>query len=239
MSYYIGLMSGTSVDAVDAVLVDFQGARPHLLCSHSQPMPAALRDQILALFTPGEDEIDRMGVLHRQLGYVYRDAVAALLQAAQIPPEQVLAIGNHGQTIRHRPRLAAAQAFSLQIGDHHYLAQATGICVVGDFRARDIALGGQGAPLVPGFHQAVFGSAEINRCVLNLGGIANLTYLPTSADCTGFDTGPGNGLMDAWIARIQNQPFDEGGQWAAGGRLNEGLLVRLLQHPYYTLPPPK
>lgn len=239
MSYYIGLMSGTSLDAVDAVLVDFAGPTPSLVCSYSQPIELPLRTQLRELFTPGPNEIDRLGVLHRQLGYLYCEAVEALVQKAHISKTDILAIGNHGQTVRHRPRFSADQAFSLQIGDNHYLAQATGICVIGDFRGRDIAVGGQGAPLVPGFHQAVFGSAHTCRCVLNIGGIANLTYLPSHEECIGFDTGPGNGLMDAWIQQEQNQPFDSRGQWAACGQVNQGMLERLLQHPYFALPPPK
>lgn len=239
MRYYIGLMSGTSVDAVDAVLVDFQGPAPVLLHTYSEPIPPSLRAQIIELFTPGPDEIDRMGALHRQLGYLYSSAVTALLTLAEVPTTQILAIGNHGQTIRHRPNPAAEHAFSLQIGDHHYLAQTTGICVVGDFRGRDIAVGGQGAPLVPGFHQAVFGSATASRCVLNIGGIANLTYLPGEGACIGFDTGPGNGLMDAWIQRHQNLAFDADGLWAASGSVDSGLLVQLLSHPYFSQPPPK
>ena len=239
MSYYIGLMSGTSLDAVDAVLVNLNGPTPVLLGSHSQAIPPALRAQLSALFTTGPDEIERMGPLHRQLGYLYCEAVEALIQAVPVQRSQIITIGNHGQTIRHRPRLEADRAFSLQIGDNHFLAQSTGICVVADFRSRDIALGGQGAPLVPGFHRAVFGSSQINRSVLNLGGIANLTYLPTTGDCIGFDTGPGNGLLDAWVQQVQNRPFDADGHWAASGVVNTELLAHLLNHHYFVLPPPK
>lgn len=239
MSYYIGLMSGTSVDAVDAVLVDFQAAAPVLVSTHSEPISPSLRTQLIELFTPGLDEIDRMGALHRQLGYIYGSAVNALLSQAKVSSRQVVAIGNHGQTIRHRPSCKAEQAFSLQIGDNHYLAQTTGICVVGDFRGRDIAVGGQGAPLVPGFHQAVFGNAQASRCVLNIGGIANLTYLPLKGACIGFDTGPGNGLMDAWIQQQQNLPFDADGQWAASGSVDHELLQQMLSHPYFAQQPPK
>jgi anhydro-N-acetylmuramic acid kinase len=239
MSYYIGLMSGTSLDAVDAVIVDLKDPSPALIGCHSEPIAEALRGQLLGLFTPGPNEIDRLGPLHRQLGHLYSATVKALLKKTQLLPAEIKAIGNHGQTIRHRPRLAADQAFSLQIGDNHFLAQTTGICVIGDFRARDIAVGGQGAPLVPAFHQAVFGSAHTSRCVLNIGGIANLTYLPKSQDCIGFDTGPGNGLMDAWIKHVQQRPFDQAGLWAASGVVDEDLLANLLAHPYFALSPPK
>lgn len=232
-------MSGTSVDAVDAVLVDFQPRTTTLVFAYSHPIELGLRKQLLELFTPGHNEIDRMGCAHRQLGFVYAETVAALLNKAQVEKEAVIAIGNHGQTIRHRPRLGPTNAFSLQIGDSHFLAQSSGICVVADFRARDICVGGQGAPLVPGFHQAVFASAAINRCVLNIGGIANLTYLPKSGLCKGFDTGTGNGLMDAWITHQQQLPFDEKGRWAATGTIDGELLALLLSHPFHSMPPPK
>lgn len=239
MSYYIGLMSGTSVDAVDAVLVDFQLHSTALVCTYSHPIEPGLRSQLIDLFTPGENEIDRLGSAHRQLGFIYADVVTALLQRAQVRSEDVVAIGNHGQTIRHRPRLGRANAFSLQIGDAHYLAQTSGICVVADFRARDMCVGGQGAPLVPGFHQAIFASTTINRCVLNIGGMANITFLPAGGPCSGFDTGPGNGLMDAWIAQHLQFPFDADGLWAATGIVNTELLALLLAHPFLSLPPPK
>ncbi|MEY4587996.1 MAG: hypothetical protein RL497_72 [Pseudomonadota bacterium] len=239
MSFYIGLMSGTSVDAVDAVLVDFAAATPVLVCAHTQPIPQMLRAELVALFTPGDNEIDRLGVAHRHLGVLYADAVAALLNKAGMNSQQVVAIGNHGQTIRHRPRLGPQSAFTLQIGDHHSLAHSSGITVVADFRARDMVVGGQGAPLVPGFHQAVFASKTINRLVLNIGGIANLTYLPINGPCLGFDTGPGNALLDAWVFHQHQLPFDTDGQWAARGVVDGTLLAHLLAHPYLALPPPK
>jgi anhydro-N-acetylmuramic acid kinase len=173
------------------------------------------------------------------LGFLYTETVEALLRKANVDRRSIVAIGNHGQTIRHRPRLGPGSSFTLQIGDSHYLAHSTGICVVADFRARDICVGGQGAPLVPGFHRAVFADELTNRSVLNIGGMANLTYLPAEGSCTGFDTGPGNGLMDAWIAHHLQQPFDADGNWAATGALNNDLLVMMLEHPFFALPPPK
>ncbi|RZA01104.1 MAG: anhydro-N-acetylmuramic acid kinase, partial [Moraxellaceae bacterium] len=239
MSLYIGLMSGTSVDAVDAVLVDFANPTPELLNTYSCPIPTDLRAELLELFTPGDNEIDRMGAAHRRLGYLYVQAVKQLLQQANISPQQVRAIGNHGQTIRHRPRLEAQCAFTLQIGDNHFLAQSCGICVVGDLRSRDMCVGGQGAPLVPGFHQAVFSSGSVHRSVLNIGGIANVTYLPMTGACQGFDTGPGNGLLDAWISHQKQVPFDQDGLWAASGTVNTELLTLLMAHPFLAMPPPK
>ncbi|HEY6528466.1 MAG TPA: anhydro-N-acetylmuramic acid kinase [Cellvibrionaceae bacterium] len=239
MSLYIGLMSGTSVDAVDAVLVDFAQSKPELLHTYSCPVPAGLRTELLELFTPGMNEIDRMGAAHRRLGYLYVEVVKQLLQQANVSPRQVAAIGNHGQTIRHRPRLELECAFTLQIGDNHFLAQLSSICVVGDFRSRDICVGGQGAPLVPGFHAAVFSSSTMHRSVLNIGGIANVTYLPTTGACVGFDTGPGNGLLDAWINHHQQLPFDRDGQWAASGAVDTELLTLLMAHPFLAMTPPK
>lgn len=239
MSYYIGLMSGTSVDAVDAVLVDFSCAKPKLLTTNSTPIPCELKAQIIQLFTPAENEIDRLGVAHRQLGVLYFQAVQALLNKAGLDKSAVAAVGNHGQTIRHRPRLGKDQSFSLQIGDAHYLAQTCGITVVADFRSRDIGMGGQGAPLVPGFHQAVFADPAINRCVLNIGGIANATYLPANGSVSGFDCGPGNGLMDSWIQHCLQRPYDTNGDWAASGNLHAELLRSLLEHPFLALAPPK
>lgn len=238
MSLYIGLMSGTSADAVDAALVDFSSPAPALIACLDTPLPPALKTAITSLYLPGDDEIDRAGVLDNQLGHFFANCALDLLAQAQIKPEQVRAIGSHGQTIRHRPKLHP-HAFSLQIADPNVIAEQTGITTVADFRRRDMACGGQGAPLAPGFHQAVFASPSRHRAVLNIGGIANLTDLPISGAATGFDTGPGNGLMDAWINLNRQLPYDQHGHWAGTGQVHQALLQTLLAHPYFAQPAPK
>lgn len=235
---YIGLMSGTSMDAIDGVLVDFsQGI--HLLATHSAPLPEPLREAIAALCLPGDDEIERMGRVDAALGEAFAAVAQALLEGSGHHAGTVRAIGSHGQTIRHRPH--AEPAFTLQIGDPHRIAERTGIAVVADFRRRDIAAGGQGAPLVPAFHAGVFGGADCHRLVLNLGGIANITVLPAgdTAGVRGHDTGPANILMDAWCRLHKGQPYDSGGDWAASGDPLPGLLRELLAHPYFHRPAPK
>lgn len=232
-------MSGTSADAIDAVLVDFSPLQPQLLNSYSLPLPEPTRQAIFSLFTPGDNEIERLGRLDRELAYLNAQAVTQLLTLAQQPASAITAIGCHGQTLRHRPRLSYNRAFSLQIGDPNTLAELTGITTVADFRRRDIACGGQGAPLVPAFHQAVFSHPQHARALLNLGGIANITWLPPNAAPMGFDTGPANGLMDAWIQRHLGQAYDANGDWAAQGRVLPHLLQALLAHPFFALPPPK
>ena len=230
-------MSGTSADAIDAALVEFSPA-PRLLGSLSTPLPDGLRADILALCAPGVDEIDRMGVLDRRLGDAFADAVLALLQQQALPPTAVTAIGSHGQTVRHRP--GGSHAFTLQIGDANTIAERTGITVVADFRRRDVAAGGQGAPLVPAFHQAAFSHAAEARAIVNLGGMANVSLLPPGGTgATGFDTGPGNVLLDGWIDHQRGLRYDRNGDWARTGRVRNDLLARLLSHPFLTLPPPK
>lgn len=238
-SLYIGLMSGTSVDAIDAILVDFSQPFPQALGFTSLPLASQLREEILALCLPGDNEIDRMGSLDVQLGEMFAHAANTVIAAAGLTAEAIAAIGNHGQTIRHRPSLR--HPFTLQIADPAVIAQLTGVTTVADFRSRDLAAGGQGAPLVPAFHAAIFHDHRIDRCILNLGGIANITILPADASRTihGFDTGPGNVLMNAWIAQHRNREFDENGAWAASGTCDERLLSALLSDPYFTLPPPK
>lgn len=234
---YIGLMSGTSMDAIDAVLVDFsQGIR--LLGTHSIPLPEELRQRVAALCRSGPDEIERMGRLDVELGERFAEAALAVLGSSEHAAAQVRAIGSHGQTIRHRPQ--AHPAFTLQIGDPNTIAERCGIPVVADFRRRDMAAGGQGAPLVPAFHAGVFGGAR-DRIILNLGGIANITVLPAGRPeaVRGHDTGPANLLMDAWCLRHLGMTYDAGGAWAASGDVHPGLLGRLLAHPYFSRPAPK
>lgn len=235
--YFIGLMSGTSADGIDGVLASISHNNFEIIATDAIAFDEVIAGEIAQLFTPSTNEIDRLGCLDKKLATLYAKCVNNLLTKAQLPSSQITAIGNHGQTIRHRP--CAAMRFTLQIGDASELAIRTNIPVVSDFRRADIALGGQGAPLTPGFHQAVFGSPTQNRCIVNIGGIANVTHLPKVGDITGWDTGPGNGLMDAWILQHQQKPYDNNGQWAASGNINAPLLTNLLSHPYFEKAPPK
>lgn len=231
---YVGLMSGTSLDGIDAALVEFSPA-PQLLGSHFAPYPKTLRDDLLALHLPGANELDRSARAANELADRYAAAVSALLRANGVAPETVIALGCHGQTVRHRPDLA----YSVQLGNGARIAERTGITAITDFRSRDLAAGGQGAPLVPAFHAACFRSSASDRAVLNIGGIANLTFLPRSAPVTGFDTGPGNMLLDAWMRRQWNEDCDRGGARAARGRVHAALLDAILRDPYFALAPPK
>ncbi|QIR15266.1 anhydro-N-acetylmuramic acid kinase [Shewanella aestuarii] len=236
--YYIGLMSGTSMDGVDAVLVDFSSGYPVLISSHSEPIPPHLLKGLQNLCQPATDEINRLGRIDRSVGQLFAKAVNQLLTHAGVSPSEVVAIGSHGQTIRHMPNLD--MGFTLQIGDPNTIAVETGINVIADFRRKDVALGGQGAPLVPAFHQQMFAQPDTTRVILNIGGIANITYLPgDSSQVLGFDTGPGNNLIDAWINHCQQQPFDKDGEWAESGNTNPDLLKQLLSHSYFSLSYPK
>lgn len=234
-------MSGTSIDSVDAVLVDFSdGLSPRLLAHHETAIPADLRADILALTQPGNDHVDNLGRCDAAMGKLFALAVQDLLAESGVDAKHIAAIGSHGQTVRHRPpQRGERHPFSLQIGDPNIIAAQTGITTVADFRRRDLALGGQGAPLAPAFHNAVFSSTAINRAVLNLGGIANITWLPREGTAVGFDTGPGNVLMDSWCHRHRAQPYDSNGDWAATGNIHLELLKRLLTHPFLALSSPK
>jgi len=236
---FIGIMSGTSMDAIDTVLVDFDKQPLSVLHTHSEAIPASLKQSILSLCTPGSDEINRLGQLDVQLGRLFSNACHQLLKKSGIESKTIRAIGSHGQTIRHHPNLDFP--FTLQIGDPNVIAARTGITTVADFRRRDMAIGGQGAPLVPAFHQSVFHDDKNNRVVLNIGGIANVTVLPANIKqaITGFDTGPGNTLMDAWAHRHLNKPYDKDGEWARTGKINQSLLDALLNDNYFTKNPPK
>lgn len=236
---YIGLMSGTSADGIDAVLVDFQDPKPILLDHSYLPYDVMMRKNILLIMEPGENEIIRMGSLDRELGIAFAEAVNALLTKNNIPANDIRAIGSHGQTIRHYPY--AKIPFTLQIGDPNIIATKTGITTIADFRRKDMALNGQGAPLVPRFHQAMFHTPEKTRVIVNIGGIANITILPsdTQHPIIGFDTGPGNALLDAWSMLHLNQPHDDRGKWGATGTINNTLLNTMLQDPYFKLPAPK
>jgi anhydro-N-acetylmuramic acid kinase len=233
---YIGLMSGTSVDGVDGVLVRLgDGAAPAVLASASLPMPADLRRELLALNQSGDDELARAALAANALARLYAQAVAALLQQAGVAAGDVTAIGAHGQTVRHRPDLG----YSVQLNAPAVLAELAGIDVVADFRSRDVAAGGQGAPLVPPFHAAIFGAPQ-GRAVLNLGGIANVTLLEPGHAPRGFDTGPANVLLDGWCQRHLGRPYDADGRWAATGQVLAPLLEQMLaSEPWFALPPPK
>ena len=232
---YIGLMSGTSADGINAALVDFTHAEPKLVASLYQQHTAELRQEILTLCNPGHDEINRMGELDVKLGKAFAATANSLLLSQSIHSKAIRAIGSHGQTVRHHP----GRQFTLQIGDPNVIAVETGITTIGDFRRRDIALGGQGAPLVPGFHQSIFSAKNKDRAIVNIGGIANITLLPANGHVSGFDTGPGNTLLDAWTEKHLRQPFDKNGAWAAQGKINLELLDTLLSDCYFKLTPPK
>lgn len=235
---YIGLMSGTSVDSIDATLVTFETSAARLIDAISYPLSDDLRDAVIALSAPGDNEIERLGKVDRQLGRAFGEAALAVLDSAGVAPGQIRAIGSHGQTIRHRPTLGE-QSFTLQIADPNTISELTGITTVADFRRRDIACGGQGAPLAPAFHDAVFRAADTGRAIVNIGGMANITSLIPQTTARGFDTGPGNVLMDAWIQKQSGNRFDEQGNWAKSGQVIEPLLQRMLAHPYFGRSSPK
>ncbi len=235
---FIGALSGTSIDGIDVALVRF-APQPALVASHFVAYPEALRRELLALCVPGENEIDPLGRADVQVGRLFAQAINELLAKVALPPSEICAIGSHGQTIRHRP--GGATAFTLQIGDPNMITAITGITVVADFRRKDMALGGQGAPLVPAFHEAVFQKQGADRIVVNIGGIANVTMLPgdTAAPIAGFDTGPGNTLLDAWSRRVLHEPMDRDGAFAARGKVNGELLAAMQTDRYFTRTPPK
>ena len=236
-------MSGTSLDGIDAVLMrqpDPASSRMQIVDHHFVPMPHTLRLEFLALQSPQENELHRSQIAGQALIECYVQAIAGLLQKTGIDPAQIAAIGAHGQTIRHQP----GSGYSIQLNAPHALAEATGITVVSDFRQRDIAAGGQGAPLVPVFHASVFNTArQKGGCVIaNIGGMANLTYLPppgSEARVIGFDCGPGNVLLDAWVEAPTGERFDRDGGFAALGTVNDALLHQLLSHDFFNGPPPK
>lgn len=228
-------MSGTSLDGIDAALVDLSQASPRLVASHYQPYAEPLKEALLALHQVSHNELHQAQLIANRLAREYADATRALLKNAGVAAEQVQAIGCHGQTVRHRPE----HGYTIQLNNAALLAELSGIHVVSDFRSRDIAAGGQGAPLVPAFHDRVLRHPDIHRVILNVGGIANLTDLPPNGITIGFDSGPGNLLMDAWIARHQGKPFDKNGAWAASGKIIPALLQRLLADSFFAAAPPK
>ena len=238
---FIGLMSGTSLDGVDAVLADFEGQAPQVITHASAPLPIDLRSELLELNSPGNNELHRAALAGNQLVRIYAQLVAELLQKADISSQGIRAIGAHGQTVRHRPREFDGTGYTLQLNQPALLAELCGIDVVADFRSRDVAAGGQGAPLVPPFHQRVFGRPGQSIAVMNVGGISNVTILAASpgVPLIGFDCGPGNTLMDAWCLAHTGTPFDDAGRWAAGGTVQQEFLASMLAEPFFAKIPPK
>ncbi|KAB8314206.1 anhydro-N-acetylmuramic acid kinase [Tolypothrix campylonemoides VB511288] len=240
---FAGLISGTSADGIDVALVRFDGPQAALVAGRTVPWDEAVRARLVALGQGGDaTSLEELGTLDVQVGEAFAAGTLAVLGEAGVDARTVRAIGSHGQTVRHRPAGAAHDGrhpFTWQIGDAHVIAERTGIATVADFRRRDIAAGGQAAPLVPAFHAAMLHDDAEDRAVLNLGGIANFTLLPARGDVRGFDTGPANALLDAWCARHTGRGYDADGAWAAGGRVDEALLARLLDEPWFAQPPPK
>ncbi|MBW8722454.1 MAG: anhydro-N-acetylmuramic acid kinase [Polaromonas sp.] len=245
---YIGLMSGTSLDGADGVLVDFSGGALRVVAAATESFANPFRAELLALNSPTHNELHRAAVAGNQIAAVYAKVVHALLAQAGLQASQIQAVGAHGQTVRHQPQRTsdepAGAGYTLQLNNPALLAELTGIDVAADFRSRDVAASGQGAPLVPAFHQGVFGRKDAAVCVLNLGGISNISVLPQElgdalSPILGFDCGPGNALMDAWCEQHTGQPYDAGGAWAASGALLPELLASLLDEPYFSQPIPK
>ncbi|MGM0767736.1 MAG: anhydro-N-acetylmuramic acid kinase [Pseudomonadota bacterium] len=238
MSLWLGLMSGTSMDGIDAVLVSFPDNRIQIHASHNTAYPDALRQRLTQL-SQNQGTPDDIGELDHAVGNLFAESAAIAIEKAGVDRDDVRAIGSHGQTIRHQPLGAAP--FSLQIGDPNLIAERTGIITVADFRRRDMAAGGQGAPLVPAFHKAFFGSHAEDRCILNLGGIANISWLPRHPEdpVIGFDTGPANALLDAWCQDQTGRPYDDQGLWAQEGMVHQELLGDMLSDGYFSRPAPK
>ncbi|WP_414154679.1 anhydro-N-acetylmuramic acid kinase [Pseudomonas sp. BNK-43-a] len=234
MAFYLGVMSGTSLDGLDIALIE-QREQPRLLATRYLPMPSDLRQDLLSLCASGPDEIARAALAENRWAGLAAEGIRQLLTEQKLEPSAIRAIGSHGQTIRHEP----ARGFTVQIGNPALLAELTGICVVGDFRRRDVAAGGQGAPLVPAFHEALFGHLGQRLAVLNVGGFSNLSLIAQDTPVHGFDCGPGNVLLDAWIERKRGQTFDADGAWAASGKVQDQLLAALLSDPFFAGNGPK
>ncbi|QJI31350.1 anhydro-N-acetylmuramic acid kinase [Pseudomonas sp. ADAK18] len=234
MALYIGVMSGTSLDGLDIALIEKDTAIK-LIATHYIPMPESLRTELLGLCASGSDEIARSAIAQQHWVTLAAQGIHALINQQKLKPQDIRAIGSHGQTIRHEP----ARGFTVQIGNPALLTELTGITVVSDFRSRDVAAGGQGAPLVPAFHEALFGEHTGNRAVLNVGGFSNLSLIEADKPVAGFDCGPGNVLLDAWIHQHRGENFDRSGQWAASGQVEPVLLKALLSDPFFLTQGPK
>lgn len=233
---FIGVMSGSSLDGIDVALTD---ENCKIVATHFQPYSADIKNVLLTLHLPSENELEKSALMANQLAHLYAEAVNTLLRKNNVKVNQVAAIGCHGQTIRHQPRYKDGIGYTIQLGNNALLAELTNITAVGDFRSRDIAAGGQGAPLVPAFHQAVFSSSNKKRAIVNIGGIANITFLTSSDKTLGFDSGPGNILLDHWVKLNLGQEYDADGAWAATGNVHQSFLESMLAEPYFALPPPK
>ncbi|GLS25900.1 anhydro-N-acetylmuramic acid kinase [Marinibactrum halimedae] len=240
MSLYIGLMSGTSMDGVDAALISIENNdKPTLIDSLTIKYPPELKTRLQSLALGCENELDLMGYCDREVASTFSQLCLQLLEKQNLKPEHINAIGSHGQTIRHRPSKDHGGPFTIQIGDPSFIAHHTGITTVADFRRKDMAAGGEGAPLAPAFHRALFGKKQHTTLVANIGGIANISVIPERDPTIGYDTGPGNTLLDGWIRRHKGLPFDDNGNWARTGAVNSSLLEALLKHPYFHQPHPK
>lgn len=238
--YFIGLMSGTSMDSVDAVLVDFSGQTPELIHTYTHEIPAELRTELAAICKPrNKCKLEDVAQLDIKAGLLFAEAANMLIKQSGHRKVMINAIGCHGQTIQHQPDVKFP--FSIQIGDPNTIAEQTGITTIADFRRRDISAGGQGAPLVPAFHKYLFQTRKFDRVILNIGGMANITILPSNfhQPVTGFDTGPGNILMDEWTRKHLKQPMDKDGVWAASGKIEDVLLEKMMKEKFFSQPPPK
>mgnify|MGYP001158218245 FL=1 len=234
---YVGCMTGTSVDGLDLALIEVSGDGTTIVAADTVPLPERLREDLLALSQPGDDDIDLLGTCDQGLGQFTATAITTFIQRLGYDKTNIRAIGSHGQTIRHRPPGSSSTAFTLQIGDPNVIAEITEITTVADFRRRDMASGGHGAPLVPRFHAELFGTKTPDACILNIGGISNVSLL--NENLTGFDTGPGNGLLDQWCQQHMTTPYDASGAWAATGNVDTALLTALLADPFFSTKPPK
>lgn len=238
--YYIGLLSGTSIDSIDAAIVKFsETAQIEIIYTHSHPIPSDLKNQTLALSQSGQTTLKEVGELDSKWGSLFADSVNTLIKNSNFDPKKIIAIGSHGQTLWHQPK--GEIPFTMQIGDPNIIAKKTGIMTIADFRRGDLALGGQGAPLAPAFHRHYFSNIITDRIIINLGGIANISYLPAEAGqpIIGYDTGPANSLLDSWCMMHTNQPYDQNGKWAQTGQIQKELLNQLLADNYFSLPYPK
>jgi anhydro-N-acetylmuramic acid kinase len=235
---YVGCMTGTSVDGLDLALVEVDGnGGISILAATTAPLPDRLRDDLLTLSQPGNDDIDLLGTCDAALGRFTATAIITFVDDLGYQKQSIHAIGSHGQTIRHRPPGTSQTPFTLQIGDPNIIAELTGITTIADFRRRDVASGGHGAPLVPRFHAELFSASIADACILNIGGISNLSLM--DKHLTGFDTGPGNGLLDQWCQRHKGLPYDASGAWSAAGKVDAALLDALLADPFFAKQPPK
>lgn len=234
---YIGVMSGTSLDGIDVALVNIRSVKINLIASYVHPIPSDIKVDVLAVCQGQETTLAKIGELDLRLGILFADAILEMLKQFNIDAGCITAVGCHGQTVWHQPE--GVYPFTMQLGDNNRIAAMTGITTVGDFRRKDMAFGGQGAPLVPAFHQALLSAKNERRMILNVGGIANLSLLFPHQPVLGFDTGPGNMLMDAWIQQNQGKPYDKDACWAQQGSINHALLTQMLSDPFFSLPTPK